>query len=113
MKMIEQRPTDDGTIAMDSSVCVIATVTDLSYRKVRPDIPHYRGTSDQEWMRYLNLLGFQVEQVDENAPPAGHPLYCGVTANANGEQIRHAIAVDELAEYSTLQTAPRSPASSR
>jgi hypothetical protein len=46
-------------------------------------------------MRYLNLLGFEVDQVHENAPPAGHRLYCGVIDKLNGEEIRHAIAVDE------------------
>jgi hypothetical protein len=46
-------------------------------------------------MRYLNLLGFQVDQVDENAPPSDNCLYCAVIGSLNGEEIRHAIAVDE------------------
>jgi hypothetical protein len=95
MKMIKQRPTGDGTIAMDCGVCVIAMLTDLSYEKVLADMPNYRGASTFDWMRYLNLLGFQVDQVDDDTPPRGYRLYCGVTANLNGEEIRHAIAVDE------------------
>lgn len=93
--MVKQRPTQDGTIAMDCGVCVIAMLTDLPYNKVLGDIPDYRARSDFDWMKYLNLLGFQVNQVDENAPPAGHRLYCGIDANLNGKQIAHAIAVDE------------------
>jgi hypothetical protein len=95
MKMIKQRPTGDGTIAMDCGVCVIAMLTDLSYEKVLADMPNYRGASNFDWMRYLNLLGFQLDQVDENAPPAGDRLYCGVIGNRNGEEVRHAIAIDE------------------
>jgi hypothetical protein len=46
-------------------------------------------------MRYLNKLGFQVDQVDENAPPVGFRLYCGIVAVLNDKTIPHAIAVDE------------------
>ena len=95
MKMIKQRPTGDGTIGMDCGVCVVAMLTALSYEKVLADNPNYRGISNHGWMRYLNLLGFQVDQVDENAPPAGHRLYCGIIGNRNGEKIPHAIGVDE------------------
>jgi hypothetical protein len=95
MEMVKQRPTEDGAIGMDCGVCVIAMLADLSYEKVRADVPNYRATSNHDWMRYLNVLGFQVDQVDEDAPPPGYRLYCGVTANLNGEEIRHAIAVDE------------------
>ena len=93
--MIKQRKTDDGTIAMDCGVCVIAMLADLSYEKVLADIPNYRATSNHDWMRYLNLLGFQVDQVDENAPPSGDRLYCGVIGYRDGQEIRHAVAVDE------------------
>ena len=34
MRMVQQRPTDDGTIGMDCGVCVIAMLADLSYEKV-------------------------------------------------------------------------------
>lgn len=95
MKMIKQRPTAGGTIAMDCGVCVTAMLADVSYEKVLADNPNYRGTSDHGWMRYLNLLGFQVEQMDEKAPPTGCRLYCGVIGNVNGKEIPHAIAVDE------------------
>jgi len=95
MKMIKQRPISDGNVAMDCGVCVIAMLTDLSYEKVLADMPQYREASNQDWMRYLNLLGFQVDQVDENAPPSGHRLYCAIVGHRNGEEIRHAIAVDE------------------
>jgi hypothetical protein len=95
MRMIKQQPPGDGNVAMDCGVCVIAMLTDLSYEKVLADMPTYRTTSNFDWMRYLNLLGFQVDQVDEHAPPPGEPLYCGVIATLNGEEIRHAIAVDE------------------
>jgi hypothetical protein len=95
MKMVKQRPTAGGAIAMDCGVCVIAMLADLSYEKVLADNPNYRGTSDHDWMRYLNLLGFQVDQVDENAPPSCQRLYCGIIATPNGKEIRHAIAVDE------------------
>lgn len=80
---------------MDCGICVIAMLTDLSYEKVLADIPNYRATSNHDWMRYLNLLGYQVDQVDENAAPSGQRLYCGVIATLNGEEIRHAIAIDE------------------
>jgi hypothetical protein len=95
MKMIKQRKTADSTIAMDCGLCVIAMLANVSYEKVLADIPNYRATSNHDWMRYLNLLGFQVDQVDENAPPTGQRLYCGIIANLNGKEIRHAIAVDE------------------
>jgi len=95
MKMIKQRPTNDGTPAMDCGVCVIAMLVDLSYEKVLADMPNYRATSDHDWMRYLNLLGFQVDQVDENAPPSGHRLFCAVSGKVGGKEIPHAIAVDE------------------
>ncbi len=95
MRMVKQRPTGDGTIAMDCGVCVIAMLTDLPYEKVLADMPNYRTMSNHDWMRYLNLLGFQIDHADENAPPAGFRLYCGIIATLNGEEIRHAIAVDE------------------
>jgi hypothetical protein len=95
MKIIKQRPTGDGTVAMDCGVCVVAMLMDLTYEKVLADNPNYRGISNHGWIRYLNLLGFEVDQVQENAPTAGHRLYCGVIGNLNGEEIRHAIAVDE------------------
>jgi len=76
-------------------------------------MPNYRATSDHDWMRYLNLLGFQVDQVDENAPPSGHRLFCAVSGKVGGKEIPHAIAVDESAESSTPPTARHSPASSR
>jgi hypothetical protein len=96
MKMVKQKATTDGTTAMDCGVCVVAMLTDLPYEKVLSDVPQYRATTDHDWARYLNLLGFQVEQVDENAPPSGRRLYCGVMAKAlNGAFVPHAIAVDE------------------
>jgi hypothetical protein len=55
--MVEQGPITDG-IAMDYGVCVIAMLTDLPYLKVLADILLYRATSNHDWMRYLNLLGF-------------------------------------------------------
>ena len=60
------------------------------------DVPGYRLVNDHLWMHYLNLLGFQVDQADENNPPKGVPLYCGITAMLNGKCVHHAIAVDEL-----------------
>jgi hypothetical protein len=48
-------------------------IADLSYEKVLADNPQYRTTSNHDWMRYLNLLGFQVDQVDEDASPSGLP----------------------------------------
>ncbi len=39
--MIKQRPTNDGEIAMDCGVCVIAMLVDLSYEKVLA--PRERG----------------------------------------------------------------------
>jgi hypothetical protein len=95
VKMIKQRRTHDRTVAMDCGVCVIAMLSDLSYEKVLADMPNYRETSNFDWMRYLNLLGFEVEQVDESAPPTGQRLYCGIVASLDGQRIRHAIAVDE------------------
>jgi hypothetical protein len=95
MRMIKQRPTSDGNVAMDCGVCVIAMLTDLSYEKVLADMPTYRTTSNVDWMRYLNLLGFQVEQADEDAPPSGYRLYCGIIGNVNGKEVPHAVAVDE------------------
>jgi hypothetical protein len=95
MRIVKQRPTGDGSVAMDCGVCVIAMITDLPYEKVVADIPNYRATSNHDWMRYLNLLGFQVDQADENAPPSGQRLYCGVIGYRDGQEIRHAVAVDE------------------
>ena len=51
--------------------------------------------SDRYWMRYLELLGFKVDQQDENDPPIGMRLYCGVTGQKDGANIVHAVAVDE------------------
>ena len=95
MTLIKQRRTDDGTIAMDCGVCVVAMLTDLSYEKVLADNPNYRAMSDHGWMRYLNLLGFEVQQLDQHASPSGHRLFCGVIGNFNGKETPHAIAVDE------------------
>jgi hypothetical protein len=80
---------------MDCGVCVIAMLTDLSYERILADVPEYRKTTDHEWMRYLNRVGFQVDQVDEKAPPLGRRLYCGIVAVSNDKTILHAIAVDE------------------
>jgi hypothetical protein len=93
--MVKQKAASDGRVAMDCAVCAISMLTDLPYKKVLADNPNYRITSDHDWMRYLNLLGFQVDQVDENAPPLGTPLFCAVAGNYNGRVIPHAIAVDE------------------
>jgi hypothetical protein len=94
--MVMQRPASDGTVAMDCAVCVIAILTDLPYERVLADNPRYRTTSDHDWMRYLNLLGFQVDQVDENTPPFGQRLFCAVAGNVGGgRMVPHAIAVDE------------------
>jgi len=91
--MVKQRPTSDGTVAMDCAVCVIAILTDLPYEKVLADNPRYRTTSDHDWMRYLNLLGFQVDQVDENTPPFCQLLFCAVAGNVGGgRMVPHAIA---------------------
>jgi hypothetical protein len=39
MKMIKQRPTPDGTIAVDCGVCVIAMLTDLPFNvELHPDV---------------------------------------------------------------------------
>ena len=70
-------------------------LTGLPYEKILADMPNYRATNDHDWMRYLILLGFQVDQVDENDPPAGSRLYCGVTAVVNSRTIVHAVAIDE------------------
>jgi hypothetical protein len=48
MKMIKQTKIDDGTVAMDCGVCVIAMLTDLPYEKVLADMPNYRATSDHD-----------------------------------------------------------------
>jgi hypothetical protein len=95
MKMVKQRVTTDGTIAMDCGVCVIAMLTDLPYEKILADVQQYENTTDFDWMRYVNLLGFQVEQVDGNDPPLGRRLFCGIKAILNGQLVCHAIAVDE------------------
>jgi hypothetical protein len=95
MQMIKQRPSGDGTIAMDCGVCVIAMLTDQSYEQVLVDMPNYQEASNEHWMRYLALLGFQVDQVADNAPPTGHRLYCAIFGHRDGVEIRHAIAVDE------------------
>jgi len=95
MRMVKQRATTDGTTAMDCGVCTIAILTDLPYEKILVDMPNYRAVNDHDWMRYLNLLGFEVVQVDNNNPPMGLQLYCGVTALLNGATIDHAVAVDE------------------
>jgi hypothetical protein len=97
MKMVKQKPTTDGTTAMDCGVCVVAMLTDLPYEKILSDVPQYRTTPDYDWARYLSRLGFQVERVDENAPPPGRRHFCVVRGKAsNGEVITHAIAIDEL-----------------
>ena len=70
-------------------------LTDLPYEKILAEMPQYRLTNDHDWMRYLILLGFQVDQVDENDPPIGSRLYCGVTAVLDGKTIVHAVAIDE------------------
>ena len=93
--MVKQKAPSDGTVAMDCAVCVIAILTDLPYEKVLADNPNYQTTSDRDWMRYLNLLGFQVDQVDEKNPPSGQRLFCAVAGNAGGRVVPHAIAVDE------------------
>jgi len=95
MRIVKQARTADGAIAMDCGVCVIAMMTDLPYEKILADMPEYRKTTDHNWMRYLNRLGFQVNQVGENAPPLGWRLYCGIVAVLNDKTIPHAIAVDE------------------
>jgi hypothetical protein len=95
MRMVKQARPADGAIAMDCGVCVIAMLTDLPYKKIVADMPEYRKTTDHDWMRYLKRLGFQVNQVDENAPPLGWRLYCGIAAVLNDKTIPHAIAVDE------------------
>src|SRR5580692_3185299 len=96
MRMVKQKPASDGTVAMDCAVCVIAMLTDLPYEKVLADNPNYRTTSDQDWVRYLNLLGFQVHQVDEHIPSSGQRLLCMVVGNVGNQIIPHAVAVDEV-----------------
>lgn len=93
--MIKQKPLANGEVAMDCGVCTIAMLGDLSYERVLTDNPDYRGMTDRYWMHYLKLLGFQVEEEDENEPPTGMRLYCGVTGQKDGVTIVHAIAVDE------------------
>lgn len=93
--MVKQRATSDDTVAMDCGVCAIAMLTDMPYEKVLADNPNYRTTSDHDWMQYLNLLGFQVDQVDENNLPTSQRLFCAVAGNAHGRIVPHAIAVDE------------------
>lgn len=95
MRIVKQRATGDCTVARDCAVCVIAMLTDLPYEKVLADNPNYRLTSDHDLIRYLNLLGFQVDQVDETNPPSGQRLFCAVAANVNEQMIPHAIAIDE------------------
>jgi len=95
MRMVKQKPASDGSVALDCAVCVIAMLTDLPYEKVLADNPSYRTTSDHGWMRYLNLLGFQVVQMDEITPPLGSRLFCAIAGNGDGRTIPHAIAVDE------------------
>ena len=73
---------------MDCWVCTVAMLTDLPYEKVLADMPDYRATSDHDWMCYLIRLGFEVEQVDENDPPAGSRLFCGVVAVKNEKSIK-------------------------
>ena len=80
---------------MDCGLCTVAMLTDLPYEKVFADMPQYGMINDHDWMRHLNLLGFQVDQVDKNDPPVGSRLYCGVTAILNGKTIHHAVAIDE------------------
>jgi hypothetical protein len=95
MRIVKQKLASDGSVAMDCAVCVIAMLTDLPYEKVLADNPNSRMTSDHDWMRYLNLLGFEVDQMDENAPPLGRRLFCAVVGKVDGREIPHAIAVDE------------------
>jgi hypothetical protein len=80
---------------MDCGLCVVAMLTDFPYEKILADMPQYQVTNHYDWMRYLTLLSFQVDQVDENDPPAGSRLYCGVTTVLNGRTIHHALAIDE------------------
>lgn len=95
MKMVKQRLPPDGTTAMDCGVCTVAMLTDLPYEKILADVSEYRTTNDHGWMRYLNLLGFEVDQADEHNPPEGLRLYCGVLAVKDGKTGYHALAVDE------------------
>ena len=69
--MVKQRPCTDGTKATDCGLCTIAMLTDLPYEKILADIPNYRAVNDHHWMHYLNLLGFEVKQVDENGSTDG------------------------------------------
>jgi hypothetical protein len=81
---------------MDCGLCTVAMPTNFPYEKILADMPEYKVNNDHDWMRYLNLLGFQVDQVDENDPPVGSRLYCGVTAVLDGKTVHHAVAIDEF-----------------
>ncbi len=94
---------------MDCGLCTLAMLTDLPYEKILADMPEYRVTNDHDWMRYLNLLGFQVDQVDENDPPVGSRLYCGVTAIVSGRTIVHAVAIDECGRIFDPSTSAPEP----
>ena len=59
--MVKQRPSTDGTIAIDCGVCPVAMLTDLPYEKVLADIPHYRATSHHDWMQYFNVRAARGE----------------------------------------------------
>jgi hypothetical protein len=83
---------------MDCGVCVIAMLTDLPYEKILADVPQFGNTTDFDWMRYVTLFGFQVEQVDANDLPLGRRLFCGIKAILNGQLVCHAIAVDEFGQ---------------
>jgi hypothetical protein len=95
MKMIKQRPLPHDEVAMDYGVCTIAMLADLTYEKVLADNPNYREITDYQWMRYLQSLGFQVDEQDKGDLPIGMRLYCGVTGCKDGVKIVHAVAVDE------------------
>ena len=109
MKMVQQRPPSDGTTAMDCGLCAVAMLTDLPYEKILADMPQYKATSDPAWMHYVRRLGFQVHQVDENNPPTGSRLYCGITAVVNGKTIHHALAVDEFGRIFDPSTSAPEP----
>ena len=96
MRMVKQRPQTDGTTAMDCGLCAVAMLTDLPYEKILADVPQYRETTDFDWMRYVNSLGFQVDQVNQNDPPVGSNLYCGVISERDGKTALHAVAVDQF-----------------
>ncbi len=80
---------------MDCGICTIAMLTGLPYEKILADVPQYKETSDFDWMRYVISLGFQVDQVNQNDPPVGPNLYCGVITERDGKTFAHALAVDE------------------